>query len=129
MLTLQPIRVSQLMTLTKKGWKTLVLPTICHHYCLSLNNILLQYSPKYGNTFRSVAGIWWNTRALPEGYNHLQVNHSVHFLDPVNQACINHVENMCISHEARCGTQSILSKSIIVFARIYAETTIWKESI
>ena len=59
------------------------------------------YSPKYGNTFRSVAGLWRNIRALPEGYIHIQVSHSVHFVDHDTQACTNHVENMWKNHHIK----------------------------
>ena len=43
----------------------------------------------HSDLWRSYGGI----RALP-GYNNLQVNHSVHFVDPDTQACTNHVKNM-----------------------------------
>ena len=59
----------------------------------------------HSDLWRAYGGI----RALPEGYIHLQVNHSVHFEDPDTQACTKHVENMWknakISHKTRCGKQ------------------------
>ena len=70
-------------------------------------------------------------RALPEGYIHLQVNHSVHFVDPDTQACTNNVENMWknakISYKARCEMQRSLLSSYLRFARIHVETTLWKD--
>ena len=59
-------------------------------------------------------------RAFPEGYNHLRVNHLVHFVDPVTKECTNHVENMWKNtkishkrHKARCGTQRSLLSSYL----------------
>ena len=65
-------------------------------------------------------------RVLPEGYNHLQVNHSVHFVDPDTKACTNHVENMWknakISHKARCGTKRSLLSS-------YLQECMWRQRV
>ena len=33
-----------------------------------------------------------NIRNLPQAYQHFTVNHSVNFVDPVSNACTNHVE-------------------------------------
>ena len=67
----------------------------------------------HSDLWRAYGGI----RALPEGYNHLQVNNSVHFVDPDTQACTNHVEimwkNAKILHKACCGTQRSLLSSYL----------------
>ena len=51
-------------------------------------------------------------QSLPEHYNHLQVNYSLHLVDSDTQACTNHVGNIWkkakISHNARCGTEKSL---------------------
>ena len=83
------------------------------------------YSPKYGNTFRSVADLWRNTSTSWRLYSStLQVNHSVHFVDPDTQACKIHIENMWknakISHKARCGMQRSLLSS-------YLQEFMWRQ--
>ena len=74
----------------------------------------------HSDLWRAYGGI----QALPEGYKHLTVNHSLNFVDPITYACTNHVENMWknakISHKARCGTQRTLLPS-------YLQEFMWRQ--
>ena len=85
-----------------------------------IEQYILPNTKIHSDLWRAYGGI----QALPADYNQLKVNHSINFVDPVTDACTNHVENMWknakMSHKARCRTHRTLLPT-------YLKEFMWRE--
>ena len=89
-----------------------------------LQEYVLPGTQVMSDLWRSYGGI----AALPEGYGHLTVNHSVNFVDPVSGEHTQNVENMWMRYKRKVKSSMGLNTPTSDRYNNYLQEFIWRQA-
>lgn len=116
----------------KRGTNKCFIVAVDHRDAATLAPLVRQYVLPGTTIMLNKWAAYNDTKELPEGYEHLTVNHRLNFIDPVTGACINTTESLWQkfkeAHKERYGTVRTLLDSYLagfMWKRLFKEDPLY----